>query len=154
MQAASPLSSYSNVVHLLVCMQTSPIFIAMFAQKWHCVLHKLAPFPLGGLCNIIIYTPSQLVVVQLLCSCPKCLGSGSYFAPPSSPQRRWLLFMLHFFVCAEIIFALYLSISTYVIEVQHINENFPTIRKARRCLQAGCTPLRNQTYENQNISRR
>ena len=62
-------------------------------------------------------------------SCPESSVWATFLPLPasSSPQRRKPFYTRarYFFACAEIIFAPYLSISACVIEVQHVNENFP-----------------------------
>ena len=99
------------------------------------VLHYLAPFPFKGLCNALGYWAQYLYALpsfgrSVIRSCPWRSVLDYFFAPPSSPLQRKLLYlrMLHFFAYAEIIFTPYLSISACAIEVQHVNENFATIR--------------------------
>ena len=61
-----------------------------------------------------------------MCSCPDRAYILAFFAhpPPHSEENP---VMLHFFAYAEIIFAHILVFPACAIEVQHINENSPTI---------------------------
>ena len=61
-----------------------------------------------------------------MCSCPERAYILAFFAhpPPLSDENP---VMLHFFAYAEIIFAHILVFPACPIEVQHINENSPTV---------------------------
>ena len=59
-------------------------------------------------------------------SCPERAYILAFFAPPP-PLSDENPVMLHFFAYAEIIFAHILVFPACAIEVQHINENSPTI---------------------------
>ena len=61
-------------------------------------------------------------------SCPERAYILAFFAPPPPPPLSdENPVMLHFFAYAEIIFAYILVFPACAIEVQHINENSPTI---------------------------
>ena len=62
-----------------------------------------------------------------MCSCPERAYILAFFAPPP-PLSDENPVMLHFFAYAEIIFAHILVFPACAIEVQHTNENSPTIR--------------------------
>ena len=60
-------------------------------------------------------------------SCPESAYILAFFAPPP-PLSDENSVMLHFFAYAEIIFAHILVFPACAIDVQHINENSPTIQ--------------------------
>ena len=107
----------------------------MFAPKWARGPHNLARFPSWDPCITPGYWAWYLNVLPTSGSLFRSLfyafmpREGMYtcvFCPPSSPQPQNPV-MLHFFAYAEIIFAHILVFPACAIEVQHINENSPTI---------------------------
>ena len=81
------------------------IFIDMLAR---CVNPDV--FPQGALVSplgveLTIKLPCRLQIALVCVHAPRGLFRLSFFAPPSSPQRRKPSSPLHFFAHAEIIFA-------------------------------------------------
>ena len=107
----------------------------MFAPKWARGTHNLARFPSRDPCITPGYWAWYLNVLPTSDSLFRSLfyafmpREGIYtcvFAPPP-PLSDENPVMLHFFAYAEIIFAHILVFPACAIEVQHINENSPTI---------------------------
>ena len=116
--------------------ENSPtIFIDMFGPKWARRLHNLAHFPSWDPCITPGYLAWYLNVLPTSGSLFRSLfyafmpQEGIYtcvFAPPP-PLSDENPVMLYFFAYAEIIFAHILVFPACAIEVQHINENSPTV---------------------------
>ena len=107
----------------------------MFAPKWARGPHNLARFPSWDPCITPGYWAWYLNVLPTSGSLFRSLfyafmpREGMYtcvFCPPP-PLSEENPVMLHFFAYAEIIFAHILVFPACAIEMQHINENSPTI---------------------------
>ena len=75
-------------------------------------------------------------------SCPERAYILAFFAPPP-PLGDENPVMLHFFAYAEIIFAHILAFPACAIEVEHIDENSPTITLSQN---DGGSHVRNTSY--------
>ena len=114
---------------------SNAIFIDMFAPKWARGPHNLARFPSWDPCITPRYwawylnalsTSESLIRWLFYAFIPR---EGIYtcvFCPPP-PRSDENPVMLHFFAYAEIIFAHILVFPACAIEVQHIDENSPTL---------------------------
>ena len=120
------------------------IFIDMFAPKWALGPHNLARFPSCDPCITPGYWAWYLNALSTSGSLIRWLfyafmpREGIYtcvFCPPP-PLSDENPVMLHFFAYAEIIFAHILVFPACAIEVQHIDENSPTINQSAVSLRA------------------
>ena len=125
------------------------IFIDMFAPKWARGPHNLACFPSLDPCITPGYWAWYLNVLPTPGSLFRSLfyafmsREGTYscvFCPPPRPPplSDKNPVMLHFFAYAKIIFAHILVFPACAIEVQHIDENSPTILVSRTVRSSNC----------------
>ena len=116
-------------INLWLC----PIFIGMIAPNWAHGPHKLARFPSWDPCMNPGYWAQYFNALPssdrcLMRSCPDRTYTFVFCPPlPSTPLTNENPLVRHFFAYAEIIFALILVFPACSIEVQHNNENSPTI---------------------------
>ena len=111
------------------------IFIDMFAPKFS----LLGPLHYPWVLSVVFKCFANIRITdQIAFLCVHAPKGHIYlrFLPPAPhpPLSDENPVMLHFFAYAEIIFAHILVFPACTIEVQHINENSPTILKHNQCL--------------------